>query len=532
MHITLITPTPPDVSAFGVRMLSAYMREKGHTTTVIFLAGSIGLLKEGGDFTYHYPDHVMQQVVDLCRGAGVVGVSFMTNYFDRAIQLTQAVKQALPQIPVIWGGVHPSCKPAEGLDFADLVCVGEGEETLLDLVTRLEAGGDLTNIPGTWSRRDGQNVENPLRALIHDLDALPLFDFSNEGHYFYNMAQDAITPLTDELFKAALPMLPYFGSTLKRAFRTMTDRGCPHRCTYCNISNIKAMYDDQRTPFFRRRGVENVIHELEGVIRRFPFVEAFQFFDDTFFARPYQELLEFSAAYKEKIGLPFYVQASPTTLSEKKLIPLLDAGLIYVEMGVQTGSARIKEMYRRKESNERIVEGTELLHRFRDRMLPPDYHVIIDNPWETPDDTLDTVKLLYQIPKPYGLCISSLVFYPQTELYERALREGLIQDETAEIYRKPFFIPPKKSYPNFLIYLLTFQHFPRNVLGWLMRPGVVDFFFRHNMTVLYAVSYRVGEMIRLGVKGYKAVMQGDWQRIALYVRRQWVGDPVVAGRKQ
>ena len=530
MDITLLAPTPPDVSAFGVRSLSAYLRSRGYTTRIIFLPGSIGLLREGGGVVYHYEKPTLDDIVDLCRDSSLVGVSFMSSYFDRAVQLTQEIKRSL-DIPVIWGGIHPSCKPEEALAHADVVCVGEGEEALEELLATLKTGGSHLGLPGLWFRDGGGIVKNRLRPLIRNLDALPNFDFSNEVHFIYDKDTKRIVPLTEQILETALPLLPFFNNTLKRAFRTMTDRGCPHHCAYCNVSNLRAMYKEDPTPYLRARSVTNVIEELAGIRKRFPFVEVIQFFDDTFFARPAAQLKEFAARYKERVGLPFYCQASPTTLTEEKLVHLIDAGLVYVEMGIQTGSRKIKELYRRTESNEKILAGTNILHRHRDRLLRPDYHVIIDNPWESESDTFDTVKLLVEIPKPFGLCISSLVFFPQTELYDKAIREGILKDEVADVYRKPFYIPPKRTYVNFLIYLLTFQRFPRWLLTLLVRDRTVRYLSGKNLAPLYGLFYALGEAMRFAAKGFRAVRRGDWKRIVLYARGVISRDPVVAGRK-
>jgi radical SAM superfamily enzyme YgiQ (UPF0313 family) len=530
MDITFLAPTPPDISAFGVRSLSAYLRRAGYRTRIVFLPGSIGLLKEGGGFAYHYEQSTMDDIVELCRDATLVGVSFMSSYFDRAVQLTAALKRSVGG-PVIWGGIHPSCKPEEALAHADMVCVGEGEEALAELLGKMRAGEEHRGLAGLWFRNGADIVRNPLRPLIRDLDTLPHVDFSNEEHFIYDLDTRRIVPLTDALLKRALPLLPSFGRTSKRAFRTMTDRGCPHRCAYCNVSNLRAMYQGDPTPYLRSRSVGDAVDELEAIRRRFPFVEAIQFFDDTFFARPAAQIREFSRLYRERIGLPFYCQASPTTLTEEKLVSLIDAGLVYVEMGIQTGSRRIKELYHRTESNEKILEGADILHRHRDRLLRPDYHVIIDNPWETESDTYETVKLLFRIPKPFGLCISSLVFFPQTELYNKALAEGLLRDEVADIYRKPFYVPPKRTYVNFLIYLLTFQHFPRWLLAWLVRERTVRFFSGRRLAPLYGVLYRLGEAVRFLGRGFDALRRGDWNRIRLFLRETLTGDRLVAGRK-
>jgi len=211
---------------------------------------------------------------------------------------------------------------------------------------------------------------------------------------------------------------------------------------------------------------------------------------------------------------------------------LVNAGMVYVEMGVQTGSSRIKQLYNRTESNEKIVEAARTISRYVPGIFPPDYHIILDNPWETEQDTMDTVRLLMQLPKPYGLCISSLVFFPQTALYHKAKKEGLIKDDASDIYRRPFYVSPNRSYPNFLIYLLTFQHFPRTILNVLTRQSVVNFLSGTDLSLLYNIGCRVGEFIRFIFKGIKAVSNHDWERIRLFLNKMRMNDPIIDGRKR
>jgi radical SAM superfamily enzyme YgiQ (UPF0313 family) len=531
MKVVLIAPTPPDISAFGVRSISAYLRHKGHDTRLIFLPGSIGLLQEGGEFVYSYRQEILDQIVELCQTADLVGVSFMTNYFDRAVQITNEIKRRT-HIPVIWGGIHASTKPDSSLQFADMVCIGEGELSLLKLLEKLECDETPDCVKGIWLIKNGRVIKNNLRPLIANIDNLPYFDFSNREHFILNQKRNRIEHLNDELFKNALPLLPSRGGNLIRAFRTMTDRGCPHMCSYCNVATLKKIYTNDQSPYLRVRSVENVIDDLVQVKKRFPFVEAVQIFDDTFFARSRKYIEHFSRLYREKMHLPLYVQASPNTLTEEKMTALLDAGLVYVEMGIQTGSEKTRKLYRRKESNKQILNATQLLKKYSHLLLPPDYHIIIDNPWETDEDVLETVKLLYQIPKPYGLCIASLVFFPKTDLYEKALKEGLILNETTDIYRKPFYIPPKKNYVNFLIYLFTFKHFPRWIIAILIKDSLVKRLSAMNLSFFYRWFYFVGESLRFVFKGLRAVLRCDWQRISLFVKGITIKDPLVAGRKK
>jgi len=532
--VVLVTPTPPDLSAFGVRSISAFLRRNGLRTRIIFLPGSLGLLKQGGTFVYRYPEAALRQVAEHCRGATLAGLSFMTNYLDRAAQCTKAI-QEIAGVPVVWGGVHATLRPEQALEYADFVCVGEGEEALLELTRALVAHGrtdDATaTIPGIWTKVAGHLRDNGCRPLIADLDSLPAPDVSNVEHYVLDPIREQIIPLTDALYLDTLPLVPYYDNARLKAYRIMTDRGCPHRCSYCNVPALKDKFSQDAVPYFRSRSVPHVIAELEEAIGRFSEVKAVQFFDDTFFARPITWLREFASQYKARIGLPFYCQASPTTLTQEKMQLLMDAGMVYVEMGVQTGSPRIRAMYGRKESNEQILAGTRLVHAHVPPLLPPHYHVIMDNPWETMDDLMQTVQLLHQIPKPFGLAISSLVFFPGTAISRRAMEEGIIEDEERQVFRQPFYIPPTRHYPGLLLYLLSFTSFPQSIIAVLLREGPVRRLLEGRPAWFYGLFHVVGETCRAAAKAWKLIVRGDISRIRAWIDRQRRHDPVVAGRK-
>uniref|UniRef100_I2Q7J4 Fe-S oxidoreductase n=1 Tax=Desulfovibrio sp. U5L TaxID=596152 RepID=I2Q7J4_9BACT len=529
-RLTLFSPTPPDLSAFGVRSLQASLKAAGCDVRLVLFPGSIGRLREDGSFAYRYPDRLVGEALDLAAGSDLVGVSFFTSYFDRAVQLTRAVRDRLG-LPVVWGGIHATLRPEEGLSHADFVCRGEGEHALPALLHALARGRGAEAVPGIWCRHGEEIVDNGLAPLVADLDSLPFFDFSGDNQFVHAPEAGRIVPLSPEVLRRALPQVPYRDGRLLRVYRTMTDRGCPHHCAYCNVPTVKALFRHGPTPYFRHRSVPHVLAELRDVTRRYPFIEGVQLFDDTFFSRSLDWIEAFAAAYKADIGLPLFCQASPATLEAKKLDALIEAGLCYVEMGIQTGSPKMRALYRRPESDGQVLSGATLLHARQGRLLPPDYHVIIDAPWEDEEDLLATVRLLARLPKPFGLAIASLLFFPDTALYAKARAEGRIRDEEAAIYRRPFFIPPRRTYPGFLLYLLTFQRIPKRLLALLQTPRALAIGKRLEPSPVYKIIYVLGESCRLAAKGAGALRHGNVSRITGWLARLWRHDPVAAGRK-
>ncbi len=513
-----------DISAFGVRALAAYLKAHGYWVRTVLLPGGVERLKYRTGYVYQYEPRLLDEVAELCRGSDLIGISLMTHYFDRARQLTQHLKQTL-HIPVVWGGIHPTVRPEESLEYADLVLVGEGEEAFLELVESMSAGRDIRHLENIWMRDGEKVIRNPLRPLIQDLDSLPPFDFSLEEHFLYCNREKHVKPLNKELMKQNFPQEPaphgsfsdFFRRTI--SYKTMTSRGCPHHCTYCAERTLAQMYKGQR--YLRFRSPEHVMAELRWVKRELAFVESVYLFDDTFLARPLKDIQHFCRLYKQDIGLPFNIQASPTTTSPAKMEVLVDAGLIFAEMGIQSVSPRGMAVYRREIKAEKILEAAQVIHRHYPKIYPPCYHVILDNPWETNSDVIKTLDLLLQLPRPFWLMRSSLILFPGSELFDRAVREGLIRskaDERRLIYSKDFNTP-EGSYLNFLVYLAGFSYFPRGLVRLLAHPRLVQVLEVPKFRRFFYALQQIGDNLIVLSKGLRALLTGDFQRIRNYLAR-------------
>ena len=493
MRVALITPTPYDLFASGPRALSAYLRANGHDTRLILLPGETGKYKYRENYIYQYPRSMMEDLARLTEDCDLVGVSFMSGNFDVALQATRTVQHAHPGTPVVWGGHHATVLPQQALEFVDLVCIGEGEGCLLELADTLEAGGDISGIENLCLKVDGETIINTIRPLIQDLDSLPFIDYSNEDHWVYDKPQQRLIPLDDEGLRLNAAQYPDRDKVLRYTYKAMITRGCPHHCAYCGAAHNHVLYKGQKV--LRRRSVDNMMAEMRQVLDRYPFYEMFHMQDDVFFAAPTREIQAFASAYKERIDRPIRAQMSPTVINDAKFGAMIDAGLCFTELGLQTGTANTMALYKRGMSNEHLLRATEIITRYRDYLNTPDYHVILDCPWESPDDVVDTLRLIWKLPHPYNLLPSSLVFYPGTEFYERAKAEGHLSDEFAEVYRK-HFTTPKGSYVNFLFFLSIFNRFPKGVVEKMAAKPLLDTFSREEFGPLFGMLVRMGENSR------------------------------------
>jgi radical SAM superfamily enzyme YgiQ (UPF0313 family) len=484
MKVTLISPYP-DITAFGLRTISSYLQAQGYATQLIFLPDPLGdqlFLEE-----QRYNDQVLEKVVDLCRGSDLIGLTVMTNFFAGAVQITEKLKLRL-NTPIVWGGIHPTVRAEESLQYADLVCIGEGEETILELAKRISAGQNYTNIPGLWLREGSGIRKNPVRPLVSDLDKYPFPDFFAPSQYILN--QSLIEPLKVELLIKHLQLNPVSQTVKKTNYMTLSGRGCPHNCSYCCNSNLRALYPRGR--YLRWRSREHLIRELIQVKQRMPFVDYICFSDDSFFARNIEDLKSFSRVYKEEIGLPFFCLASPLTITEEKMDCLVEAGLHCLQMGIESGSEKMNRVYQRqKMTPERIEKALRIINRYKDRIMPPQYDFILDAPYETEEDLVETLQLIARMPKPYRLQLFSLVLYPGTSLYEKAKRDGLIKDERQEIYSKMYGLR-KPSYFNLIFTLCKGGKFPKLLLTILTNKKLVKLLNHKKINFLYKLIFQGG----------------------------------------
>ncbi|HWF73914.1 MAG TPA: hypothetical protein VG186_11250, partial [Solirubrobacteraceae bacterium] len=136
-------------------------------------------------------------------------------------------------------------------------------------------------------------------------------------------------------------------------------------------------------------------------------------------------------------------------------------GMNRIRMGIQSGSEHILDFYKRPSPPEKIRAAGQVIGSFAPKYhLPPAYDLIVDNPIETRQDVVDTLELIYEMPRPYTLFIYSLKVIPNTEL-ERLIKERGV--ELDKIDSSFFVIPPRVG--NLLLYVLCLWKPPR----WLWR---------------------------------------------------------------
>lgn len=459
LRIGLISPHS-DIWATGLRQISACLKAAGHETRMIFLIDAEEMFYMPRPHPQAYPSMVIDQVCELCSGVDLVGISLMSNFVGRARSLTEAIHRRVA-VPVIWGGIHPTVRPAECLQWADMACIGEGEEAMVELANRMSSGQDYRSVQNIWLK----DRTNPVRALNTNLDALPFPDYDLSHQYLQK--GDRLVALTPPLL-AEYATIHYYSDRPRISYMTHLTRGCPYECAYCCNNAFAQIYPDSRR--IRHRSPERVIAEIEFARQVIPDLQGIVFSDEALLATRTEELQRFSELYQQRVGLPFITSTTPETITEEKLQPLVEAGLHGVMVGIQTGSPRIRKLYGRPEDDRLIITAAQRLNRFQKWIPTPRYDVITDNPYDTASDKLATLRLAYQLPRPHYIQYFSLTFFPGTDLYRRAKADGFIQDDERDIYQKNY----NQMAPTYYNFVLLCFHYnlPRWILWLLIQPLV------------------------------------------------------------
>jgi radical SAM superfamily enzyme YgiQ (UPF0313 family) len=406
MKVALVS-CQQNADILGVKYLHAYLRRRGHDSTILLVPSRDG---RGIRAALAFLERLEPVVI---------GFSAMTYEMAAVRELAAVCRERLPRSLLVMGGVHPTADPASCLDVADVVVRGEGEATLADVLAAVAGGATAATVPtaladvaGLAFRLGSAVVLTAVRPPLRDLDALPAPGHRPEGMHVVHAGE------VRSFAEAALfhRYARYRGTFLS----VLASRGCPFSCSYCSNSVYRELYGAAAV---RSRSAENVVGEIEREIAASPGVLYVNFADDCFLMNPVPWLAAFAASYAARVGLPFIVRTTPRHVSAEKLALLRTAGLRWVFMGLQTGSDRVnREVY------ERLVTAREFLQAARavaEQRLSPWYDVILDNPYESEADSLETIDVLLRAPRPFQLDLFSLDFFPGTRLRERALREGL-----------------------------------------------------------------------------------------------------------
>ncbi len=382
----------------GLESIMSYIKSKGHLVELIYepALGDNGYIDIPFLNKFFYNDKL---VIDkaLRFKPDLIAFSAITNLYMSIKELARTFKTLLPKVPIICGGIHPTSLPDETIkeDCFDMICLGEGEGAMEDLLQRMREKRSYTDVKNLWVKdKDGNVHKNSKRPVIRPLENLPNPDKSYFAKY----------------------------GALTSRIMIMTTRGCPFACTFCVNSFRNAAYSGE--VYLRQRTVDNVINDMIEIKKKYK-PKKFRFEDDVF-AFNQKWLNDFKVAYKKHINLPFHCYVTPSTAKDDILKSLKEAGCESVSMGVQSGSEKIRtKLLHRRHSDELIIAAAKKIKKYGLK-LQAEY--IFGFPEETPEEMWKSFELNDKLD---AYNTASFIFYPypKTALAEYSIENGYLSKE-------------------------------------------------------------------------------------------------------
>ncbi|MBN2054339.1 B12-binding domain-containing radical SAM protein [bacterium] len=354
---------------FGTMHLSAYLKQHGHQCMV---------------FIDHLEHDVVRKVLDA--NPDLIAFSCLTPTVKWALQAARRVKSE-KNIPIIFGGNHVTLNPEDLFqnDVADFVCIGEGEQPLVELCDALDRGEHPTAIENLWIKADGKEYRNPLRPLVVDLDTLPFADREMYDRY------------------------PFFKSRKVKAM--LLGRGCPYKCNYCH-NHAKMRLFSGLGKYVRFRSIEHVLAEIDELIGTYRF-EFLHFVDDAFGTNK-KWLREFLPQLATR-GVQYVGSLRANNLDDEMCALMKATGLQSMSFAVETGEERFRTGFLKKNVTDRhLLRAARMLRMHKIPFLTMN---MVGLPTETLEQSLHTLHLNIRL-KPVYACCYLFQPYPNTELYE------------------------------------------------------------------------------------------------------------------
>jgi len=443
------------IPPLGLAYIAAYLLERGHECRII------DGIAEPMDFV---------EVIAAARGFDVVGVTVVSTYAMRAMEVVRALKAAGINAPVIAGGPHVTALPESMLEAgADFCVAGEGERTTLELIEKLAAGArpaDLANVRG--------------------------IAFLDSGKYVFTGRREPIEPL-DEVPPPARQLLPMhrYRSSIARASRQpshsmLAARGCTGVCSFCN-----KMTFGTKVRYF---SPERIIGEFFTLRDRYRANDV-AVWDDNFMRDRETVSRVCEGLRKQKFGRTWSVEARVDDVSAEALREMKSAGCTYIALGIESGSGRVLEHIKKKITKDDVRRAVKMCS---DAGIAIRGYFMMGLPSETPDEMEETIRFAVEL----DIDVASFTLFvplPGTLEFRRAAAAGAFDPDYFKhrivpefnFLDKPVYVPEGMTEQQLLaIHRSAYKRYyfrPKIImrkLASLRSPGEIISLFKGGLTLL------------------------------------------------
>ncbi|MBU3897279.1 MAG: B12-binding domain-containing radical SAM protein [Nanoarchaeota archaeon] len=345
----------------------------------------------------------------------IIGMSCFTTELDEITKLAERIKKTYNPT-IIVGGIHATLLPEEIIfkdSPFDIAVIGEGEITIAELSKLILKNESTKDVDGIAYLENNTMKRTAERALIANLDDLPLLDWSMVDMDYYLRPNLGI-----------IRYMPLSGVGI------FTGRGCPFSCSYCANKNLWKRK-------VRFRSVEKVVDEIESLIKNYK-IDSFFIYDDTFTLQK-ERVIDFcNELNRRKINLIWGCQTRVNTVDEEMIKAMSEANCIQIEFGVESGSQKTLDSVSKGITIQQIKDAFKLSKKYNMRTFNNFMFNLVDEDEDDVKKTLNLVKELNADENSVGI----LTPYPGCDLYskiKKLKKEEYILYDNAVAELKPEF---------------------------------------------------------------------------------------------
>lgn len=363
------------------------------------------LKKEGADVKvccadlFHYSNQKLARLYLENENYDLICLGFLAARFRETIlDLCQTINKFKKNAWLILGGHGPTAIPEYVLEKtkADIVALGEAEETMVELLKCKLEGGNLSQIKGIAYRSSDHIVINERREPIRDLDSLPFPEWPLFPMERYTTCLELFAMDKDD-----------------KVLGILTSRGCVNRCNFC--------YRMERG--IRFRSIENVIEEMKILKNRYG-VNYFMLQDELFIFSKKRVLDFYQGLKKNNLKIKFYCQARTDLFDEEIATCLKEIGCTFLNFGMESSDQNVLNLMRKNATVEQNIRAAEITRKVG---IGLGLNFIWGNKGDTEQSLRNNVKFIKQY-NTYDQIrtIRPVTPYPGSELYYEAIERGLL----------------------------------------------------------------------------------------------------------
>lgn len=372
----------------GLAYIAAVLRRKGYDVTIY------------NQDLHHYPEQHLQDYLDRER-FDAIGISFIAGYYQyrKILKISEAINRSKQRPFYIIGGHGPSPEPEFFLKKtgADAVVIGEGEETVLELLDALGRKEPLTGIPGI-AFRDGNGITiNDRRPLLQDIDDIPFPAYDLFPMEYYRLLR-----------------MPH-ASNADLVMPVLSGRGCTFTCNFCY----------RLDEGFRPRRNEAIIEEIRMLKKDYG-ITYIAFSDELLMSSEKRVVSLCEDFLKAKLNVKWDCNGRLNYAKPDILALMKKSGCVFINYGIEAMDDRILRNMNKALTTSQIIRGIEATLASG---ISPGFNIIFGNIGENRETLNQGVEFLLKYDDGAQMrTIRPVTPYPGSPLYDHAIQTGLLKD--------------------------------------------------------------------------------------------------------